>query len=204
MIACNCGFCLFVLCYLLWNNVGFCCCCFWHCLALTVASCRLWALLDGYYCFLLPSFNIMKVHWRQWLRFMLCGSVTFLPFGTQLLLFLLLWFVFPSECMFILARPCPAVTNFCAPPHQIIHSHIASPIPTHMWVNKLFSWINWRFSCFRWWFFPPIYAHPRPSWPTTPLFPVIPGQWTHTKPSVIISDHPWPSLTLHSSPFQCH
>ena len=98
--------------------------------------------------------------------------------------------------MFILARPCPAVTNFCAPPHQIIHSHIVSPIPTHMWVNKLFSWINWRFSCFRWWFFPPIYAHPLPSWPTTPLFPVIPGQWTHTKPSVIISDHPWPSLTI--------
>lgn len=51
-------------CFLWWDNVGFCYYSFWHCLALPVVICRLWSLLAGYYCFLLPSFNIMKMHWQ--------------------------------------------------------------------------------------------------------------------------------------------
>ena len=48
-------------CFSWWNNVGFCYCCFYHCLGLSVHSytviCRLWVLLTSYYCFLLFSFN---------------------------------------------------------------------------------------------------------------------------------------------------
>ena len=96
--------------------------------------------------------------------------------------------------MFILTPRCPAVTNFCSPPHQLIHSHISSPIPTHMWVNKLFFLDKWAFFLDLLMIFPPYYlcsSSPLLTHHTSNLSPAISGQCTHANPSVIIPDHPW-------------
>ena len=104
--------------------------------------------------------------------------------------------------MFILTPRCPAVTNFCSPPHQLIHSHISSPIPTHMWVNKLFFLDKWAFFLDLLMIFPPYYlcsSSPLLTHHTSNLSPVISGQCAHANPSVIIPDHPWLCTPPHSN-----
>ena len=109
--------------------------------------------------------------------------------------------ILPSECTFIHTPPCPAETNFCVPKHQCIRPHLDVSIAAHVYF--LFGKIT-VFAGFYCWFRPSLYAHSHPACPTAPHFLVLPHQCTYTNPSTSIPGHPWPSLSFHSSPSQCH